>query len=1184
MPLKLITGRSGSGKTHKIMNDIIKRLESKQAENIILFVPEQMTFQAEYEIAKRVKGYTYSNLQVFSFKRLAYRIFLEVGGANKEFIQDVAIQMMLTKIIEAKKNDLQIYHKMTTNVNFVSLIYDVIKEFKSYQVKPDSIKSMIDHEQMDDTLRKKLADLLLIFNELNQKLGGTLLDQEDFYHELSVKISQSDYIKNSIIYVDGYHSLTNVEQNVLNELIRHAQEATVLLTIDDLTEHDFHKEDHLFHLVYKTARKIMNFCNDQQINIKMEHLYPPHFPRFKSEALAHLERHYEDDAIYEKNVEGIKLYECISPKSEVHAICREIYHQVVNENARYGDFVIYTNNEQTYYPLILSIFKLYDIPVFIDDQKAMLDHSLLNFIDAVLEIVKTNYRHDAMFRAIKTELMMPLKRKGSLITDQNYGLKIQSYRYEIDQLENYCLSHGVNHQDWLQDHFELNVNKKLFDLSKTKKDADLKREMLLNQLKDEIMTPLKPFVERFKASQTVKDKIIALYDFLMEMDVLNKLALYETIDLNESKGVMDLNQSKKHKQVYNKVMEMFEQLVLVAEHEPVSTEEFIKLLQTGFKSMSFHIVPPAIEQVMVGNIKRSRFEMMGHYDDLKSLGVKKAFVLGVNENEFPRVYSEKGLITNKERQFLIEHEMELNETIEQSFLDENFIVYTVLTSASEELTVLYSLSNENKKEAFPSVVIDKLVKMFPKLVKQTIYDFPLRDEDQLKYITSVPITTSHVLEAINILRKGYDVHDLWKKLYSYYKHHHALQDKLKGVLHQNKPSVITSSDIQALYGDTITASVSSIERFNACPYAFFVEKGLALQERDLKSIEVMDIGDLYHETLKDLALYLMKQNKDFHQVPFEEMSQIINKMINQYARQMQRQYFTDNKRNAYLLSKIKESLLNSIKVMQYQSQHSQFKILAVEEKFGHDATRLVIEEQTLSNGFKMRLKGFIDRIDHAYDGQNNYVRIIDYKSGNRDIDFSKIYHRLSLQLFTYLDAVMQNKERLLSGDVIPAGVLYYHVYNSQIKADAELTQAEIESKHAEEYKMNGYTLADQEVAKLFDDKLNDQTKSDIIKVTLTNNGFHKAHAKVLEREEMDLVRQYTKKAIEESVLELTSGKIDIHPVRYDKQATCKYCKFLSVCKFDNQLKENSYHDLHKLGKKEEIMEHIQNRLEGEGHE
>lgn len=1174
--LKVITGRSGAGKTTQMVDEIVKRLEAGTDLNMILFVPEQMSFQAELEIAKRIPGKTMANLQVLSFKRLAYRIFLEVGGANKTFINDQAIEMLITKIVLAHQNELRLYQKMGASLNFVSLMHDVIREFKQYAINPETLQELVNQPNLDETLRDKLHDFQLIYGKLIEAYGQALFDQEDFYRELCERIKESTYIQNAHIYIDGYHSMNQVELLAVESMIQCAKEVKILLTIDDLSQpHKFYEPDQLFHVVYRMAKKLFTFCESNQIAVEIQHLTPKPLPRFKNPELAFLEANFDQpENQYPNQVNAISVHACFSPKGEIHHIARTIYEQVL-QGASYCDFAIFTNNESLYYPLIKNIFRLYQIPIFIDDRQAMLDHSLLNFIDACLEIVRTNYRHEAMFRAIKTEMFMPLEMDGVEINEMNYAQMVKRYRETIDQLENYCLSHGISSYHWQKERFELELNYKLAD-RKVKTDADLQFEAMLNDLKSAIMAPLKKFVDQFNAGQTVKAKILALYELLMEVQAERKLQLYEILDMNQGQGIMDLNQAKKHKQVYNQLMELLEQLVLVGGDEVVSTEDLIKILATGFKTMTFSIIPPALEQVMVGNITRSRFELVGHAD--KELGIKHAFIVGVTDGEFPKILSESGLITNQERQMLKDLELEIGDTIEQNYFNEIFAIYKGMTAASTHLTLTYPLADQAHKETYRSFVIDQLLNQFPQLQIEVIYDFPTPEMAQEPYIATLPITSTNLLSALHLLRKGYEVHPVWRALYFYYQADPVLCTKLLGLKDLNEPVMLNPSDVKNLYGETITASVSSIERFNACPYAYFVERGLGVKEREIKEVDVADIGDLYHETLKSLSLYLLNTGRELKDIPHDELTHRVTEIVNSLAQNMVRNYFFDHPRNEYLLQKIKETLINSIVMLKYQSEYSKFKLVAVEEPFSSSGPRLKMPEMPLPNGFNLQLKGIVDRIDVATIEGQKYLRVIDYKSGSKDIDFNKIYHRLSLQLFTYLDVVIKNSPNLVGDEAIAAGVLYYHICNSQIKAEGDLSEAEITNLHRKEYKMSGYTLENQAVSKLFDTKLGMITVSDIIPVTLTSTGYHKTHAKILSNEEITALRKYTLKAMYQSAVELTEGKIALEPIKYNDEVPCKYCAFKAICKFDPQ--QNQYKQIPK-DKKEVILEKIIAEVRGE---
>ena len=266
----------------------------------------------------------------------------------------------------------------------------------------------------------------------------------------------------------------------------------------------------------------------------------------------------------------------------------------------------------------------------------MLDHFLLNFIDAVLEVIKTNFSYEAMFRMIKTEVFMPLQYQGEMVNENNFKQYMRKYRKRIDLLENYCLSHGISSKDWEKDYWEYDIYKRISDLKLVKTDKELELEKIINLTKDEIIKPLWKFKEKFLQARCVKEQVFALYELLINLEIPEKINLYEIIHADKESNLFNLNEAKKHKQVYNHLITLFDELVEVCGDYIVNTNDLINILRTGFKGMKFAIVPPALDQVMVGTMRRSRFELLGHFDDVKTLGVKKAIVLGVNENEIPK--------------------------------------------------------------------------------------------------------------------------------------------------------------------------------------------------------------------------------------------------------------------------------------------------------------------------------------------------------------------------------------------------------------------------------------------------------------------------------------------------------------------------------------------------------------------
>src|SRR5690625_2400294 len=223
------------GPTVSKSDQCIREIRSELAKNptgrpIIYLVPEQMTFQQEYQLLKdkQIKGSI--RAQVLSFSRLAFRVLQECGGATKAFISSTGIQMMLRKIIEQKDTDWKIFQKSIQKKGFIEQLEVMITEFKRYQITPEMLAEQIDENA--GALHDKLADLHYLYMSLTEILANQYIDGEDRLALLAEKIPQSAYLKDAIVYVDGFHRFTPQEQAVISQLIDHTERMTFTLTLD----------------------------------------------------------------------------------------------------------------------------------------------------------------------------------------------------------------------------------------------------------------------------------------------------------------------------------------------------------------------------------------------------------------------------------------------------------------------------------------------------------------------------------------------------------------------------------------------------------------------------------------------------------------------------------------------------------------------------------------------------------------------------------------------------------------------------------------------------------------------------------------------------------------------------------------------------------------------------------------
>ena len=140
MSVRLLIGRSGSGKTTQCLNEIrANLLENPKGNPIIYIVPDQMTFISEYQLINTPGLGGMIRSQVFSFTRLAWRILQETGGMSRYHLNSTGISMLIQKIIEDKKEELHLFKRAADKAGFISQMEQMLIEFKRYCVGPEEL-------------------------------------------------------------------------------------------------------------------------------------------------------------------------------------------------------------------------------------------------------------------------------------------------------------------------------------------------------------------------------------------------------------------------------------------------------------------------------------------------------------------------------------------------------------------------------------------------------------------------------------------------------------------------------------------------------------------------------------------------------------------------------------------------------------------------------------------------------------------------------------------------------------------------------------------------------------------------------------------------------------------------------------------------------------------------------------
>lgn len=1160
MTLRFVVGRSGTDKSKFCLGEIERQLlDNPQGDSIIYLVPDQMTFQEEYELLRRgiIKGSIRAH--VFSFSRLAWRVFQETGGGAKKFVSSTGIQMMLRKITEENKADWQVFQNAIEKQGFMEKLEGMITEFKRYRITPEWLFELIDqmgsfmHKyQGEETLQHKLKELASIYEQLTDALKEHYIDSEDQLTLLGEKIPEASFLEGADIYVNGFHRLTPQELFVLEALMKKAKRMTVTLTLDELPYGEIPDLD-LFYQTKKTYLDLKRLAEECQVPIEKPTVLDPEREQFAEKPyFSHLERNFDRHPAvpYEDDV-PVVLAEAVHPRAEVEGIAQEILRLVRDEQYRYRDVAVYIRQSETYHNLIQTIFQDYQIPVFVDEKRTMLNHPLIELIRSGLDMVESNWRYEAVFRVLKTDFIP--------VFDELHPLN----RDGIDELENYVLEFGIRtRSQWLSEEPWIYQRFRGFD-AKKKTTKELEKEERINRLRLQVTDALADFDEKVRKARTVQDKCEAIYMWLEQLGV--PVTLESWRDQYDEEGLIE--QAREQEQVWDAVIHLLDEMVEMIGSETLSFSVFRQMLETGFESLEFAHVPPSMDHVIVATVDRSR-----------TSSVKCAFLLGVNEGAWPLKPASDGIISEEERQLLTEHGLQLADSSSRKLLDDRFYVYLAFTAPSEYLWVSYTLADEEGNSKTPSPLISRLKDLFPKLNTRLL----LEDEDEkdpLRFI-SVPSKSRSVLTSqLAKYLRGYPMHKSYWDVLNWFLLNEPKETDTKRIFmslfYENKPKNLSKHTAEKIYPKQLKTSVSRLETFYRCQYQHFARYTLNLEERPVYKLDAPDIGQLFHEALKQITDWLFQEGRSFRELNKLEAEQYARKATKKLSPVLQHQILFSSNRYQYILQKLEQVVIRAAKILTDQARRSEFTPAGVEVGFG-PGQKLPPMVLPLKDGYELVLRGRIDRVDRADVNDQLFLRIIDYKSSRKDLSLTEVYYGLALQMLAYLDVILNHAEQWLGKGASPAGVLYFHVHNPMISDPSSLNAEDIEKEIFKQFKMKGLLLEDEDLVKRMDTELTSGYSPVVPAGLKKNGGFYKRGSNTIEASLLEGLQDYVRKLMKNAGISIIDGKLGMDPYKMKNQLACSYCSFRSLCQFDPTLEENNFRMLKNLDD-----EDVLNQVKGE---
>ena len=1107
MSFRIIYGRAGTGKSEYCYKEIAQKI--KKENKILIITPEQFSFTAEKKLMDAIDTQAVFNAEVVTLSRMAYRVISEIGGKNESNLSKCGKAMLIYSILSNNKNELKFLGKTDENVDMLDT---AITEFKKHGISVEQLKQEIENQE-DIYLKNKLQDLNVVYSGFEEQLAGKYIDETDLLTILAENIDKTDMFKDAVIYIDEFAGFTSQEYHIIEKLIQIAKQVTITICTDGL--HEIKNPDtDIFYSNEVTVTKLLEVA--QNCDVKIEEIKLEETYRFKNSELKHLEKNlYENKPQkYNSQIKNIQLFLAKNQYSEIEEVARNVLKLVRDEGYRYRDISIITKNIATYSSLARAIFDKYDIPIFIDENRDLNQNIVIQYILGILEIFIKNWSYEAVFNYIKT---------GFSNIEED----------DIFKLEKYCLKWGIKQNKWKKEFTYGNYEEK--------DKADIER---LEQIRKDLVTPLMNLKYKIDENKTVEGISKAIYEFLVEQQIYEKVQI-KIQELNEI-GQIDL--ANEYESSIQTIIEILDEIVLVFKDDKITIDKYNQILKIGFKNSSLTKIPGTQDQVIMGDVDRSR-----------SHKVKAIFIIGLNDGEFPSVRKDEGFLNDADREVLKQNGIELAKGTIDKLYEDSFNIYKAFTTAEEKLYLLYSSSDMQGKALRPSMLINKIKKIYPMLQEQS--DVIERRSEILNKKT----TYEELIVNLSKLKEQDSIEKLWYYIYDYYQKNsewnEKLKQSLKGLEYTNIPDKIDQNNIDRLYGNTLITSISKLERYRSCPFSYYLQYGLKIKPQEELKIQTLNTGTFIHEVIDEFFGTVREVGIKLEEITEEQLSEIINKIIDSKLGQNKNYIFTSTAKYRALVIRLKKIIKKALKYIIGTIVQSRFEVLGTEVEFGEKGKYKPIR-LTLEDGKRIEIIGKIDRIDTAQGEDGKYLRIIDYKSSAKNIDLNEVYAGLQIQLLTYLDAACKEE------DLMPAGVLYFSMLEQMIKSDKRLEQEEIEEKIRANFKMKGLILADVKVVKLHDKNLQNGNSA-LVPAYIGKDGelSEKKTSGVTAKQFKDL-QKYMYTIIKQISKEILGGNIDLKPYYKDKKTPCKYCDYKSICSFNMGGCENSYNYIDKKSKEE----------------
>jgi ATP-dependent helicase/nuclease subunit B len=1097
---RFLLGPAGSGKTFRCLSEIREALrQSPDGPPLILIAPKQATFQLERQLLDGdLRGYT--RLQILSFERLAYFVLRQSGTAIPRLLSEEGRLMVLRALVERHASSLKVFRASARSAGLIQQLSQTLRELQQHQLSPADLRKRAQHLRAD--LAQKLGDLCLLLDaytawlaENNLQDAERLLDiAAQTLRRSSASADTSGEWRIAGLWMDGFAEMTPQELDLLAAVISRSAEATLAFCLDGLPS-----EELPWLSAWSTVAQTFRACQNRlsglpNCAIQIETLPATNQPgRFHGRpALEHIEKFWNAPRPFDGDsssvASSLRLVTCPSPEAEAICAAREIRTFVRDRGGRFRDVAVLLRDFEGYHDLLRRVFSRYEIPFFLDRREPATHHPLAELTRGALRTIAFGWQHDDWFGALKS---------GLVCANDD----------ALDRLENEALARGWKGSAWLQP-----LKNKAGDAS------------WAEQLRTKILPPFLELRRQLAGAgeqttsfcPTGNQLAAALRPFWQQLDIEQRLEAWSALLAKDSPAGWS---AALHQTVWHEMNAWLENIARAFGDQPLPLREWLSVLESGLAGLTAGAIPPALDQVLIGTIDRSR-----------NPDLRLAIVLGLNETVFPRRPESTGLLSELDRADLERAGLRLS-TERQHLAQERYYGYIAFTRSRERFVLLSSEVDRSGKMLNPSFFVSRIETFFglkpEKFLPSTSWPESEHACELLGRMVKNRVQATQRDSALEAI-EGWDVFQ-------------PMRDTL-GLFQSRQATQRLAPDIaDQLYGKTIETSVTRLEAFAECPFRFFVASGLGAEERRKLELDARQQGTFQHAVLSRFQKQLKAEGRKWRDVSPDDAAKRVERIANETMAEFGEGLLNSDARSQFSARVMTRLLQQFIRTAIEWMQHNEFEPNASELSFGVGEKALPPCELKIDEGRTLRLRGIIDRVDICATSEGAFAIVVDYKSRGKQVDPLLLANGIELQLLSYMLMLRSAAalEPLLGvGPVIPAGVFYAGLRGKYRSASNRSEAAENSSQVRHSAYQHSGRFADQ-----WRHKLDASNESGQFKMSSRSNDALKGGG-------FEALLRRTEERLRQIALEIFDGNIEIDPYTKGSVKACAKCDYQRICRID----------------------------------